>query len=102
MTNSASQKRMKKPSDSILFFKICFNLLFRVFTAGGTESMENSMDIQQQQQDKQHNNSQTQNIKESTARNIHAFSGLELSSIVESASTSKFEDSHGYCSIQKQ
>ena len=50
------------------------------------------MDIQQQQQDKQHNNSQTQNIKESTARNIHAFSGLELSSIVESASTSKFED----------
>ena len=53
--------------------------------------MENSLSAQQHQ----HNNNkshQTQNIKESTARNIHAFSGLELSSIVESASTSKFED----------
>ena len=39
-------------------------------------------------------NTQQQSIKESTARNLHALGGLELSSIVESASMSKFEDLH--------
>jgi hypothetical protein len=44
--------------------------------------MENSSNQPQQQT----------SIKESTARNIHAFSGLEISSIVESASMSKLDD----------